>query len=237
MEGLAKYTEGVVMEKYYGKKAIYQLSKTANNSYFTGRAWTTEEESPIYLAYRQSYISYGKNFQVMMALRDLIGEEKINAILKSITDRYREHVEFSATTLEFLEELYKVTPVEYHTLIDDWFKRVITYHLSIEKVRHRTLEDGRFEIILQVEAGRFETNTNGKEQAIEINEPIQIGLFEKHPGQVGTDGGIIYLQPHTIRENNQEIRLVVDQLPQYVGIDPFGTRVDENLIDNTVKVE
>jgi hypothetical protein len=44
----------------------------------------------------------------MMALRDLIGEETINGILKKITDRYRNDVEFSATTLEFLDELYVI---------------------------------------------------------------------------------------------------------------------------------
>jgi hypothetical protein len=225
------------MNSYYGKNAIYQLSETANRTYFTGRAWSSEVEPPLYIASGQSYISYGKNFQVMMALRDLIGEETINGILKKITDRYRNDVEFSATTLEFLDELYQVAPPEYHRLVDDWLKRVITYQLAVADVSHRSLNDGRHEITLKVKAKRQETTADGREVEIEINEPIPIGLFAQHPGQIGLDGGIIYLQAHTIDRNGQEITLVVDQLPRYVSIDPFGTRSDENLTDNTVRVE
>ena len=34
-----------------------------------------------------------------------------------------------------------------------------------------------------------------------------------------------------------EIKLVVDQLPNYVSIDPFGTRCDEKIEDNNQKLK
>jgi len=236
VEGLAKYTEAVIMEKLYGKKAIYQLSENANRTYFTGRAWSTEAEPPLYLVSGQGYISYGKNYNVMIALRDLISEDNLNQVLRTITDRYRDDVEFSVTSVEFLEELYQVTPEKHHVLIDDWFKRVITYDLAIEDVSHRELDNGKYELTINLKARRFETQANGEAIPISINEPIQIGLFEKHSREIGKDGGIIYLQAHEISKDGQEIKVIVDSLPIYVSIDPFGTRVDENINDNTSRI-
>ncbi len=237
VEGLAKYTEGVIMEKYYGKKAIYQISETANRTYFSGVAWSTEAEPPLYLVNGQSYLSYGKNFQVMMAMKDLIGEEKINQVLKRITDRYRNDQEFSATSIELINELYDVTPIEYQTLIDDWFKRIIIYDVSIQDAVYEELPNGKFEIKLQIGAKRFELNDEGVRVPIDIDEPLQIGLFQKHPGNIGLDGGTIYLKSQQISQDGQEIKLIVDQLPGYVSVDPYGTRVDENLTDNTIRLK
>lgn len=237
IEGLAKYTEGVVMEKLYGKRAIYQLSESANRTYFSGRAWATEAESPIYLVSGQGFISYGKNFSVMMALRDLIGEDTLNQVLRGISDRYKNDVEFSATSLELLDELYKVTPEEDHVLIDDWFKRVITYDLAVKEVAYRTLANGKFEISMTLKAQRFETLENGESKQINIREPIQIGLFDKHPSEIGKNGGIITLENQLISEDNQEIKLIVDRLPTFVSVDPFGTRSDKNMNDNTRRLD
>jgi ABC-type transport system involved in multi-copper enzyme maturation permease subunit len=236
IEGLAKYTEAVIMDKLYGKKAIYQLSENANRIYFTGRAWSTEPEPPLYLVMGQSYISYGKNFNVMIALRDLIGEDKVNQVLRTIVDRYKDDVEFTATSLEFLDELYKVTSREHHVLIDDWFKRVITYDLAVNEISNRTQDNGKFEISMTLKAQRFETLANGESKQINISEPIQIGFFDKHPSEIGNDGGTIYLQAHEISKDGQEIKVILDRLPTYVSIDPFGTRVDENLYDNTSRI-
>ena len=75
----------------------------------------------------------------MTALRDLIGEETRNSAIRKLADKYRDKVELEVTTLEFLNELYMVTPQEYHVLIDDWFKKVITYDLSIEDSSYKLL--------------------------------------------------------------------------------------------------
>ncbi|PZX54977.1 ABC transporter permease/M1 family aminopeptidase [Algoriphagus chordae] len=236
IEGLAKYTEAVVMEKLYGKKAIYQLSENANRTYFTGRAWATEPESPIYLVSGQGFISYGKNYTVMLALRDLIGEDRLNQALRNITDRFRNDVEFSATSSDFLEEIYRLTPSKFHDLIDDWFRRVITYDLAVANVSHRELDNGKFEIKMTLKAKRFETQANGEANQININEPIQIGVFDRHPSEIGKDAGIIYLEADQIFMDGQELKILVDRLPKFVSIDPFGTRSDENMSNNTVRV-
>jgi len=78
VEGFAKYTEAVVMEKMYGKRAIYQLSESARRRYFSGRSFAGDIEPPIYKVLGESYIMYGKALTIMLALRDLIGENQVN---------------------------------------------------------------------------------------------------------------------------------------------------------------
>lgn len=237
VEGFAKYTEAVILEKMYGKSAVWQLSQNANSRYFRGRAYASTPEPPLYIVDGQSYISYGKNYTIMLALRDLLGEEKLNSVLRSITDRHRNEDDFKANTLEFIEDLYQHTPPKQHVLIDDWFKRVITYDLSVENVKYRELENGKYEINFKLQSKRFETQADGSLKEIQINEPIAIGLFSKHPSSANEENGILYLKPHQINKKLMEVSLIVDELPKYVAIDPYGTRCDEDFVDNLVFLE
>ncbi|PTM01779.1 MAG: hypothetical protein DA407_15675, partial [Bacteroidetes bacterium] len=236
VEGFAKYTEAVIMEKMYGKRALFTLSENARSRYFTGRAFASELEPPVYRVTSQSYISYGKALTVMMALRDLIGEKLLNQVLKTITDNHRNINKLEANSVEFLDELYKVTPADQHILIDDWFKKVITYDLSAEDSSYKALENGTFEVTVKVKAKRFETLKSGEIKQISINEPIKIGVFVKHPCLISKEDTILYLEPHQINKETMELKIIVDQLPKYISIDPYGTRSDENFTDNLLSL-
>jgi len=235
VEGFAKYTEAVIMEKMYGKRAVYQLSENARSRYFLGRSFASDLEPPIYKVSGESYISYGKAFTVMMALRDLIGEDKVNQVLKILTDRYRNFNKLEVNTIELLDEIYKVTPKEYHALVDDWFKKVITYDLGIEKSSYKELANGTYEISVKVKAKRFETLDSGEIKQISINEPIKIGVFNIHPSNLKDDNSILYYKSNTINKEEATFKIIVNKLPKYISIDPFGTRSDENFTDNTFR--
>jgi|TARA_R100000479_G_scaffold70100_3_gene33741 hypothetical protein len=235
VEGFAKYTEAVVMEKMYGKRAVYELSENARRRYFSGRSFATDLEPPVYKVLGQGYISYGKALNVMLALRDLIGEEQVNHVLKTLTDTYRNSNTLEANTIEFLDLVYNVTPKEQHHLIDDWFKKIITYDLSIEESSYVALENGTYEITATVNAKRFETISDGKTVQIEINEPIKIGAFITHPSLVKEDSSVIYYESNQINKEITEVKFIVSEIPNYIAIDPYGTRSDENLVDNVFR--
>ncbi|WP_024770126.1 ABC transporter permease/M1 family aminopeptidase [Aquimarina macrocephali] len=232
-EGLTKYTEAVIMEKYYGKKAIWQLSKSANTRYFSGRSYATDPEPPLYLGEGQSYLLYGKSYVSLLALKDLIGEHKMNEAMRRLAIKYKDEKESKVTSTELLNEFYAVTPEEYHILIDDWFKRIITYDLKIENAEVTALTNGKYEVTIDIFAKRFETKENGEAVAISIDEPIQLGMFSKDPSTIDNQDSIVYLKPHQINANQMQFKLLVDEIPQYISIDPFGTRLDANNVDNT----
>jgi len=232
IEGFAKYTEAVVLEKMYGKRALYTLTENARSTYFSGRSMASELEPPVYKVTGQSYISYGKALTVMLALRDLIGEKKVNHVLKTLTDKYRNINKLEVNSIEFLDEIYKVTPYEYHTLIDDWFKKIITYDLEIDDSSYLELADGTYEVSVNIKAKRFETNTAGEIEQIAINEPIKIGVFTTHPASVKDESSILYYESTNIQKQDTVVKIIVKELPKYISIDPFGTRTDENLTNN-----
>ena len=64
--------------------------------------------------------------------------------------------------------IYQETPKESHHLLEDWFKKVITYDLSIEESSYIALENGTYEIIATIKSKRFETLSNG--------EIIEVGI-------------------------------------------------------------
>ena len=235
VEGFAKYTEAVVMEKMYGKAAVYELSENARRRYFSGRSFASDPEPPVYKVLGQGYISYGKALNVMLALRDLIGEEQVNRVLKKITDTYRNSDTLEANTIEFLDLVYNVTPKEHHHLIDDWFKKIITYHLSIEESSYEELENGTYEITATVKSRRFETIGKGEIIQIGINEPIKIGAFKTHPSMVKEDSSVLYYESNQINKEITEVKFIVSEIPDYIAIDPYGTRSDENLVDNVFR--
>lgn len=234
IEGFAKYTEAVVMEKMYGKSAIYTLAENARSRYFSGRSFASEIEPPVYKVDGQSYISYGKALITLLALRDLVGENQVNNVLKTLTDNHRNSTKLEATTLDFLNEVYNVTPTHQHHLIDDWFKKVIMYDLAIENATTKELPNGTFEVTVSVKSKRLETLDSGELKQISINEPIKIGVFTAHPSNVKDDSSVLYYESSQINKEMTEIKIIVKEKPSYIAIDPYGTRSDENLVDNLI---
>jgi hypothetical protein len=235
VEGFAKYTEAVVMEKYYGMHSLYQLSQSANHTYFNGRSYASTLEQPLYLEQGEHYMLYGKSYIVMFALKELIGEESLNGVLKTLVDRHKNEIDATVTSVEFLGELYKVTPEESHYLIDDWFKKIITYDLSIAEVSYSKQPSGIYEVTINIDAKKFES-VDGIESEISMSEPIPIGLFSTHPSGASLDD-VIHLSPKTIVDGKQKLTFQTDKLPKYVSIDPYGTRPDLVRSDNHLGVD
>jgi aminopeptidase N len=234
VEGFAKYTEAVVMEKHYGMASLFQLSETANRAYFNGRSYASTPEQPLYLEQGERYMLYGKSYIVMVALKELIGEEALNQILKTLVQRHKNEIDATVTSPEFLEELYAATPVEYHSLIEDWFKKIITYNLSVEDVNYTELTDGSYEITMTIDASKFES-IDGIVSSVSMNEPVPIGLFMTHPSRASREQ-IIFLEPMKVTDGTQTLTFRVDTLPRYVSIDPYGTRPDLVRQDNWLQL-
>lgn len=236
IEGFAKYTEAVVMEKHHGPASLWQLASTANRTYFSGRSEAAGQEPPVYLVDGQGYIDYGKGYMSLMALRDLMGEEKLNAVIKTITERYRGQYRQTLTSLEFLDEVYKATPPDQHALINDWFKKVIVYDLSVKDPKVTRLKDGRYEVSFTLKAQRLETQKDGSTKPIAINEPLMIGLFTQAPQNPDKTRKPLYLHPHQVTQKETKIKIAFTQKPSYVAVDPYHTRPDEKVGDGGVEL-
>ena len=235
VEGFAKYTEAVVMEKHYGMPSLFQLSESANHRYFNGRSYASTPEQPLYLEQGEGYMLYGKSYTIMYALKELLGEQKLNQVLRTLVQRHRHEMDASVTAPQFIEELYKVTPEKHHSLIDDWFKKIITYNLSVSDADYTLLPNGTYEIAFTIDAEKYES-LDGIETLVPMDEPIPIGLFTVHPSRASEEQTIL-LETRNIKNGQQKFTIRTKSLPKYVAIDPYGTRPDPVRRNNWLEME
>ncbi len=231
VESLTKYMEAVILGEMYGNNMASQLRKYSQRRYFSGRAYARTVEVGIVDVYKETYLNYGKGPIVFAALRELLGEQQINAAFKQLIETHQHTL--SATIDDLLNALYKISDAKQAVLIKDWLTNVIEYDLCIDKAIVSQLSDGRYQVVINVNALRLNHDKQGLVSEIVIDEPITFALFSAHPdvNNVKT----LYIDSHNINQKKSLITLIVDELPKYVMIDPDYTRLDKNLSDNIVK--
>ena len=69
-----------------------------------------------------------------------------------------------------------------------------------------------------------------------MDEPIKIGVFTEHPSLAKDDSSVLYYVSKRINKEITEFKIIVKELPSYIAIDPYGTRSDENLVDNLMSL-
>ncbi|MEM9259755.1 MAG: hypothetical protein AAGA62_08920, partial [Bacteroidota bacterium] len=229
LEGLAKYSEAVIMEKYYGKGSRWYLADQANRRYFRGRAFDPSPEQPLLLG-DASHLIYGKSLGALMAARDLLGEGKINKLLQEFVIRQEGAQEFTLTTRDLVDSLkYLATPTD-QPLLTDWFERIITYDIHPEDVRLSALPDGSYELRFMIKGNRYGLDETGLPVPIEKERYLPVAVFTQHPREIDvSNSGLLYEGKLPVGE---EIILQFKDFPRFLGIDPYGSRPDKDLVDN-----
>lgn len=120
-ESLAMYTEMMLYKKMYGKERMMERVKIHQQIYDNEKG--LYGNPPLYkVPYGATHIAYSKGAIAMVELSELIGEDKVNEALRSFlaNNQYPK----KPTTLDLLEEFYKVAPDKSaKSKIDELFKR------------------------------------------------------------------------------------------------------------------
>jgi hypothetical protein len=96
--------------------------------------------------------------------------------------------------------------------------------------------DGKFDVRFTVQASKFYADGKGKETEAALNERFEIGAFSAEPAKKGYGPqAVLALQRVALHSGSQEVHLVTDKAPAFVGVDPFNVRIDRNSNDNLVK--
>jgi hypothetical protein len=102
---------------------------------------------------------------------------------------------------------------------------VITYDLAIAAATYKKLKNNTYEIKVSVSAKRYQTNQNGKEGAICIDELLSIEVFKKFP-KATNKSEILYLKPYLINAEEMEFTFSINDIPKYISIDPYASKLD-----------
>ena len=218
VESLTKYSELLVVERMRGREQVRQLLEIELDRYLSGRAGDTYAEVPLYKVDNQAYLFYSKAAVVLFAIRDLLGEEKMDQAIRALMRDPR------PTSLDLVRHLQAVADAGQGALIDQWTKEVVLYDLRVEAAQAHRRADGRYDVTVRIEAGKSRTDGRGNERPISLDEPIEIAI--------ASDTKVLDSRRHTLRRGRNEIELVVDAQPSSVTVDPWITRIDRNPVNN-----
>ena len=238
VETMAQYSALMVMKHLYGEDKIRRFLKYELDSYLRARGSERIEELPLDRVEDQGYIHYRKGAVVMYLLQDRLGEDRVNAMLRTLLDKSRFKSQPYPRSLDLVNGFLGLArnPGE-RQLVLDLLDRITIYDLKGKNATVRKLPDGTFETTLTVDAAKFYANGTGKETAAPLSDQIDVGLFDQKP-ELGAFAAkdVILMERRPITSGLQTIRIVTRRKPAFAGIDPYNKYVDRNSDDNVVAV-
>ncbi len=214
---------------------LSRRQKSLPTSYlYDARGSELIEELPLLKVENQGYIHYRKGSVVMYALREAIGEEAVNRALRNMLERFGFKSGPFPTSRDLVDAFRAQSGPEHQQLITDLFERITLHDLKIVEASQRQMQDGRYEVDLLVSIKQFEADGQGVETEIDAQGRFDIGVFPGKDDSLGEEDlpAPLYLEQHLLSAGEHKIVVIVDELPERVGIDPYIRMIDRNPGDN-----
>jgi ABC-2 type transport system permease protein len=225
VETMAQYSALMVMEKEYGRDKMRKFLRYELDSYLRDRGSELVAEQPLELVENQAYIHYRKGSLVMYALRDYIGEERVNrALAKFLHDHAFEGAPYT-TSKELVKYFRAEAPPEYQEVITDLFERITLFDNKTSTVTSTKRADGKYVVKLTVTSTKLRADAKGEEKPVPLNDLIDIGVF-------ADKDRVLFSEKRRITKPTETFEIVVGEKPVKAGIDPFNKLIDRNPKDN-----
>ena len=236
-ETLAQYSALMVMKHMYGPDMIRRFLKYELDRYLTARGSDVLPEQPLEKVENQAYIHYRKGSLVMYRLQDEIGEDKVNAALRTLLAKYAFKGPPYPTSLDLVAAFRAVAPPDKQALITDLFEKITLYDLKAVKAVSRKRTDGRFDVDLTVKADKLYADGKGKQTSSPMNETLDIGLFTTDPTKPGfKPADVVQMSRMQIASGTRTLHFISARPVKFAGIDPYNKLIDRNADDNVVAV-
>ena len=233
-ETLANYSAMMVTEKTFGPKAARQVYDYQMDRYLSRRA-AFQRDVPLLEVEDHPHISYGKGAVAMYTLREHLGDEVVNGVLRRFIEKHGGGGAPYPTTVDLLADLRAVTPDSVKYLLTDLFETITLWDVETRRAIVARTDRGQYEVTLDVTAKKVRADSVGRETEIPMDDLVELGVFAA--GQGGSLGEPLYLMRHRIRSGEQTIRITVPREPARAGIDPWRKLIDRDREDNLVGVK
>src|SRR4028118_876650 len=127
-ETLSQYSAMMVMEKEYGPARMRKFLEYEMDRYFQGRSVERKKEPVLLLDEGLGYVHYRKGSVVMYALRDYLGEERLNGAIRAFLEEWKFKGPPYPTSLDFYRHLQAATPDSLRYLVRDMFEEIPLHH-------------------------------------------------------------------------------------------------------------
>ena len=229
-ESFAWYAALGVIEAEYGTEHLERFLGFMRSSYLTPRS---QADVPLLRA-NDSFLGYRKGPFAMYALREYIGQDRVDLAWRTLRERHASHGPPFATSLDLYRELRHATPDSLHTLLGDLLERNTFWELTTERATAEPTAGGEWRVTLEVDAHKIAVDTMGIETDMPMDDLVEIGVYA--PGEAGEEGEKLYLEMHRVRSGPQTITVTVSGRPARAGIDPRHLLIDVTPYDNVVDI-
>lgn len=236
-ESFAQYSALLVMEELYGPAQVRRFLKYELDRYLRSRGGERVEELPLARVENQPYIHYQKGTLAMFWLKEVVGEAVVNRALQRMIERYAFQPAPYPNSLDFLAILREEAGPQHAALITDLFERIVLVDAKTTSATARALDDGRWELKLEIEARKLVADGEGAETEEALDEVFEVGAFTAEPGRQGfTQASVLHLQQHRLVSGSNTVVLTLASEPTWAGVDPYNKRIDRNGDDNLQRV-
>lgn len=235
-ETLSQYSAMMVMEKQFGPANMRRFLEYELDRYLAGRSGELRREMPLQLVENQQYIHYNKGSVVMYALRDFLGEARVNEVLRGFLATHKFRGPPYPTSLQLVAVLRAATPDSLRYLIRDLFETITLYELKTDSVVVYDTTGGRFRVDIHGSAKKVRADSLGVETDEPMDDWIEVALFknaERGDTLADKNGIPVYAKKHKLRSGAQHITVITSEKPIRGGIDPTHRLIDRQVNDNT----
>ncbi|MBK6770084.1 MAG: hypothetical protein IPG72_13935 [Ardenticatenales bacterium] len=225
-ETLSSYAAIMLTEHVEGRATAYAQAAALGTQYLDLRSRQRIEELPIVRS--ETAIAGTKGVHAMVALRDVLGAERVNLALRRFIETYGNRPPPDPTTRELIAELRAVADEAHQALITDWFERITLYDVAVTGAQSRAAGDA-YEVTIEVAARQLEADGAGVETEVPLSAPFDVAVFA---ADADDDAEPIYLRKHWLTSGPQRIVVRVPARPGRVSVDPYGLRLDRRAADN-----
>jgi len=235
-EGLATYSALAMAEKKYGKTNIKHILQDQLWYYLFIRRRLEDKEHPL-IRGDQWYEWGGKAGVVLYGLKDLIGEDSLNAALRDFKNAwsFKSQGPFAGAN-DLYRTLQQRVPDSLQYYLTDTWEKITLYDNKLTGARALPTGKGdEYKVTLTIEVGKTWIDNKGNDvPATAMNDYIDIGIFAANSNnkEGRSESNPLFLKKYKLTAGLHTITVMVKGKPVVAGIDPLAKLIDRNPGDN-----
>lgn len=219
-ESITEYISLKIYQEVLGKRVALNFLRLQRERYLNGRTKERQEENPLFrVKSEQQYIAYGKGATAFHALAYYVGEEKVNAILKTFLLKYKDKKGVYPTSLDLIQLLKAEIDPQYHYLIKDFFETITYYENSIDQLEYTKNDDGKEVVNMTFTINKYQNGEIIPDET--LNEEVEIGFLDEN-------GEIVQLEKIKVQQKINDIKISVNQKYSSIILNPHYLFIDKN---------
>lgn len=226
-ESLSQYASLAVLERLGGTEALRGFLAHQLERYLLGRS-SSGEEAPLVAVESQPFVHSAKGALAMHAVREALGRERLDGLLRRYLERHRYVGPPYASAPELVERIERALPAGRRSLADDWFRRIVLYDNRLVEGRLRRVGDG-WEVLLDLEIRKLEADAGGGETEVAAAGPVELAFDFGEGGET--------IVERRLAAGRRRLVLSFAERPRRATLDPRLLLIDRNRRDNHLRLD